>query len=87
MNDGEMQTLTQCQYFNLDEILVEEKTVRLETGGESFHGLTVIEGQIQVSAEGEAFVLNQFDTLLIPACCGAYQIQPLQKSRILKASV
>lgn len=87
MNDGEMQTLTQCQYFNLDEILVEEKTVRLETGGESFHGLTVIEGQVQVSAEGEAFVLNKFDTLLIPACCGEYQIQPLIRSRVLKASV
>lgn len=87
INDGEMQTLIQCQYFNLDEIIVERKTVRLETGGESFHGLTVIEGQVQVSAEGEAFVLNKFDTLLIPACCGVYQIQPLQKSRLLKASV
>lgn len=87
MDDGEVKTLTQCQYFQLDEIRVEEKTVRQETGGESFHGLTVIEGQIQVSAESEAFILNQFETLLIPACCGAYQIQPLQKSRILKASV
>lgn len=87
MNDGEVTTLTQCQYFNLDAIRVEEKTVRLDTRGESFHGLTVLEGQIQVSAESEAFVLNQFDTLLIPACCGAYQIKPLKKSRVLKAGV
>ncbi len=87
LNDGEVVTLTQCQYFNLDAIRLEEKTVSLETRGESFHGLTVIEGQVQVSAEGEAFVLNKFDTLLIPACCGAYQIQPLQKSRVLKASI
>lgn len=87
IGDGEMQTLTECQYFNLDAMNLEKKTVHLETGAESFHGLTVIEGQVQVSAEGEAFVLNQFDTLLIPACCGAYQIQPLKKSRVLKASV
>lgn len=87
INDGETQTLTQCEYFNLDEIIVEQKAVSLDTKGESFHGLTVIEGQVQVSAQGEAFVLNKFDTLLIPACCGAYQIQPLQKSRVLKASV
>lgn len=87
MNDGEVTTLTQCEYFQLDEIRVEKKTVRLETRGESFHGVTVIEGQVQVSAEGEAFVLNKFETLLIPACCGVYEVQPLQKSRVLKASV
>lgn len=87
MEDGEATTLTQCQFFNLDAVQVEKKTVRLETRGESFHGLTVIEGQVQVSAEGEAFVLHKFETLLIPACCGAYQVQPLQKSRVLKASV
>ena len=87
MEDGEVTTLTQCQYFQLDEIRVDKKTVSLETKGESFHGLTVIEGQVQVTAEGEAFILNKFETLLIPACCGAYQVQPLQKSRVLKASV
>ncbi|GAB1470485.1 class I mannose-6-phosphate isomerase [Chloroflexota bacterium] len=87
MHDGEVSTRVQCQYFQLDVIQVEKETVRLETRGESFHGLTVIEGQIQVSAEGEAFILNKFDTLMIPAVCDAYQIQPLQKSRILKASV
>ncbi|MBI2333768.1 MAG: class I mannose-6-phosphate isomerase [Chloroflexi bacterium] len=86
ISDGEVQTLTECQYFNLDEIYVEHKTVSLNTRGESFHGLTVIEGQVQVSAQSEAFILGKFDTLLIPACCGAYQVQPLKKSRVLKAS-
>jgi mannose-6-phosphate isomerase len=87
LNDGEVRTLTRCEYFRLDEIAVENKTVPLETEGESFHGLTVIEGQVQVWAEGEAFVLKKFDTLLIPACCGAYRIEPLEKSRVLKAGV
>jgi mannose-6-phosphate isomerase len=87
MEDGEVKTLTQCEYFKLETISVEKKTVTLETLGESFHALTVIEGQSQVSAGGEAFVLNKFDTLLIPAVCGGYQISPIKKSRLLKAGV
>lgn len=89
VNDGEVKTLTECEYFKLETVSVEEKSLGLDTRGESFHGLTVIEGQIQVSADAkrEAFVLNKFETLLIPACCGAYQIKPLTKSRVLKASV
>ena len=87
INDGDVKTLTECEYFKLETVSVEKKSLGLDTRGESFHGLTVIEGQIQVSAEGEAFVLNKFESLLIPACCGAYQIKPLTKSRVLKASV
>ena len=87
VNDGEVKTLTQCEYFKLETISIEKKTVVLDTMAESFHGLTVIEGQIQVSAGSDAFVLNKFETLLIPAICGAYQIKPLTKSRVLKASV
>ena len=87
LQDGEFETLTSCQYFKLDAMSLQEKTVSLDTRGESFHGLTVIEGQVQVSAQGEAFVLNKFDTLMIPACCGAYQIKPLQKSRVLRAGI
>lgn len=87
VNDGDVKTLTQCKYFKLETIFTEKKTVELNTLGESFHALTVIEGQIQVSAGEEAFVLDKFETLLIPALCGAYQINPLAKSRILKASV
>ena len=89
VNDGDVTTLAQCEYFKLETIFSEKKTIDLDTLGESFHGLTVIEGQIQVSAgaKREAFVINKFETLLIPAVCGAYQISPLTKSRVLKASV
>jgi mannose-6-phosphate isomerase len=87
VNDGDVKTLTQCQYFQLDTILVEEKSVELDTLGESFHALTMLDGQSQVRAGGEAFILNKFETLLIPAICGAYQIIPIKKSRLLKASV
>jgi mannose-6-phosphate isomerase len=87
VNDGEVKTLTQCEYFKLETISVERKTASLDTGGESFHALTVIEGQSQIRTGGEAFVLNKFETLLIPAACGKYQIESIKKSRLLKASV
>ena len=87
VNDGEAKTLTQCQYFQLDTIWVDEKTAALDTLGESFHALTLLDGQSRVRAGGESFILNKFETLLIPAICGAYQIDPIKKSRLLKASV
>lgn len=87
LSDGDVKTLAECQYFRLDTILLEKNSISLDTLGESFHGLTVVEGQIQVSAGEEPVVLNKFETLLIPAVCGKYQIQPLMKSRVLKAGV
>ncbi len=87
VNDGEVKTLTQCQYFKLETILVDKKAATLDTLGESFHALTVLDGQSQVRAGGETFILNKFETLLIPAICGEYQIHPIKKSRLLKASV
>jgi mannose-6-phosphate isomerase len=86
VNDGEVKTLTQCQYFKLETISAEKQTIISDTLGESFHALTVIEGQSQIQAGDKAFILNKFETLLIPAICGAYQINPIKKSRLLKAS-
>jgi mannose-6-phosphate isomerase len=85
--DGETGLLTSCQYFSLEMLVAEEKTVALATGGESFHALTVIEGRAKVLAGGWAETLERFETLLIPAGLGAYQVQPLGGCRVLKASV
>lgn len=87
MAEGELALLAQCEYFKLESVDLESKPISLDTGGESFHGLTVIEGQVQVSAGNEVFILNKFETLFIPAVCGAYQIKPLGKSRVLRAGV
>lgn len=86
VQDGEVKTLAQCQYFQLEQIEVEKKNAALNTRGESFHALTVVEGQSQVRTGESAHILNKFETLLIPASCGAYEIIPLKKSRLLKAS-
>jgi len=87
LEDGEVKTLTECQYFRLDTILLENNSLSLDTLGETFHGLTVIDGQVEISAGNEPVILKKFETLLIPAVCGKYQVKPLTKSRILKAGM
>jgi mannose-6-phosphate isomerase len=85
--DGETRVLSQCQYFNLELIVAREKPISLNTQGESFHALTVIEGQVKVIADNESQLLQPFETVLIPAACGAYRIEPVTGCRILKAGV
>lgn len=85
--DGEAKTLTECEYFKLEILLAGESAAQCNTGGESFHALTLFEGQSQVRAGALSFLLNKFETLFIPASCGAYEIAPIKKSRLLRASV
>jgi mannose-6-phosphate isomerase len=85
--DGETQVLSQCQYFNLELIVAKEKTVNLNTLGESFHALTLIEGQAKIIVGNESQLLQRFETVLIPAACGAYRIEPVEGCRVLKAGV
>jgi mannose-6-phosphate isomerase len=79
--------LSQCQYFNLELIVAKEKTVNLNTLGESFHALTVIEGEAKIVVGQESQLLQRFETVLIPAACGAYRVEPVESCRILKAGV
>jgi mannose-6-phosphate isomerase len=86
MKDGEVRTLTECQYFKLESISLDEVSAYQTTHGESFHGLTLIEGNVQIISGGKIFNLKKFDTLFIPACCMEYQIKPITKSYALIAS-
>jgi len=85
--DGEAKTLTECEYFKLEILQAGERAAQCQTGGESFHALTLLEGQSQIRAGQESFLLKKLETLFIPACCGAYEITPLQNSRLLRASL
>lgn len=85
--DGETRVLSQCQYFSLELIFAREKSVSLNTQGESFHALTVIEGQAKIVVGQESQLLQRFETVLIPAACGVYRIEPVEGCRVLKAGV
>jgi mannose-6-phosphate isomerase len=83
---GEPAELVVCPYFTLELILGQQEPVRMDTAGRTFHALTVIEGAAQVVARGGALRLDRFDSAIIPAACGAYEIRPLDSCRMLKAS-
>jgi mannose-6-phosphate isomerase len=85
--DGETRVLSHCEYFNLELVFAREKAVSLNTQGESFHALTLIEGQAKVVVGDESQLLQRFETVLIPAACGAYRIEPVDGCQILKAGV
>ena len=86
VNDGDVKTLVRCEYFSLDLIGGESKSISLSTRGESFHTLTIREGAARVEGDGWSHALCRFETVIIPASCGAYSII-LKKYLALKASV
>ena len=84
--------LVDCPYFTLDLIQAgpeprDFQTVGWETDGESFHLLTVTQGQARCQGEEWAFDLGAYESLVIPADCGAYQIQAQEPAMVLRAMV
>jgi mannose-6-phosphate isomerase len=87
LRDGDRQALATCSYFTLELAALERNLMLLDTQGESFHALTLIEGQAKIEGNGWQLTLGRFETAVIPAACGVYRIQPQGLARVLKASV
>jgi mannose-6-phosphate isomerase len=85
--DGERRVLTECRYFSLEMIAAESRQVELDTRGETFHALTVIEGQARIECGSGPVTLNRFESAVIPAALGCYRIQSPGTLRVLKAEV
>ena len=80
--------LCACPYFTLEMINARTGEIDLDTNGESFHSLMVIEGCCSIITSGSEATLVPFHSALIPAACGTYQLKPLEgRFRVLKASV
>jgi mannose-6-phosphate isomerase len=84
---GERAELVACPYFTLELIAGGEASIALDTAGQTFHALTVIEGAAEVVAGDSTLRLDRFDSAVVPAACGAYQMRPLAGCRVLRASV
>jgi mannose-6-phosphate isomerase len=80
-------SLVQCPYFKLDILTARSQALQLDTRGESFHAITVIAGQGAIDCGDERIMLNRFETVLVAAKAGAYQLRPIESVRALKASV
>jgi mannose-6-phosphate isomerase len=83
-NEVEAELVT-CEYFTLEKI-VSTESVTANTAGESFHALTVINGEAHVVGDGWSVSLKKYESLMIPACCGAYTIQKLSGCELLRAA-
>ena len=85
--DGTCRTLTQCDYFTLEMLSAQTKSIELDTKGESFHAITVIEGKALLKSGDEKVELDKFQTAVVPAGVGKYEFSPLGECRALKSSV
>jgi len=79
--------LVACPYFTLELIVSQGAPVAMETGGETFHALTVIEGEAEIVSSAGTLVLKRFASAVIPAACGAYEIRSAGGYRLLNASI
>ncbi len=86
--DGGRQVVVQCPYFTLESMKAQEESIELDTGCESFHAVTLIEGKARLVCGSEQLELEKFGTAIIPACAGRYRLIPGKEGfQALKASV
>ena len=86
-SDGQSTALINCEYFTLDLLTAEANAIDLATRGESFHALTVIEGQATIESDDWQISLGWHQTALIPADCDAYRVMPQGRTQLLKAAI
>lgn len=65
-------SLVRCGYFHLERLAGPQAR---DTRGESFHALTVIEGEAQLSSAHGGQTLRQFDSVILPANLGCYELR------------
>ena len=86
LEDGAQNKLIECEYFTLEILSAKNKTIQLDTCGESFHAITVIEGKARLQSDPESTELEKFQTVVVPASLGRYEFQPLENCRALKSN-
>ncbi|MDT5273033.1 MAG: mannose-6-phosphate isomerase [Acidobacteriota bacterium] len=77
-----------CPYFELDVVRLSREAFSGDTQGETFHLLTVTEGSVDISCEGEVVRLGKYGTALVAGGAGAYRVRAdADNARLLRASV
>jgi len=83
----DQRSLVRCAYFDLSLLAARSKPIQLDTQGESFHALTVIEGKAEVRCKDEQVILERFETVVVSAEAGGYTLNPLIPCHALSARV
>jgi mannose-6-phosphate isomerase len=89
LKPGDQRAVVQCPYFTLDILTAQAQPLNLDTRSESFHAITVIDGQGAIECGDERTTLNRLETVLVAAQAGAYRLHPIGPRGVhaLKASV
>jgi mannose-6-phosphate isomerase len=84
--DG-VRRLVSSAYFDLALAESGSAPLEMDTRGESFHAVTVIEGECRIESTGESRTLALYETAVVPASCGRYSIVPVGRVKALAAWV
>ena len=77
-----------CPYFELEVIRLGEETLDEDTRGETFHLLTLTEGEAELFCDRESVPLGKYETALVAGGTGAYRVRANEGgARLLRASV
>jgi mannose-6-phosphate isomerase len=79
--------LADCTYFSLERVRGDDSPVTMDTGGRSFHTLTVLEGDVSVQIGSSRLQIGPLETILIPAALGSYELHALQPFEVLLSRV
>lgn len=88
LNETDVKPLVECQYFLTEVLQTSSVPLELQTNGESFHVVTVIEGEAELQQGSDSIVLGKFETALIPANAGSYTLKSRAgRMRALRSSL
>ena len=78
LRDGERQVLVSNRYFTLEMLFAQTQRLNLNTQALSFHALTILEGAGTIRTQTGSLRIKRFESALIPAACGAYEVSVLE---------
>jgi mannose-6-phosphate isomerase len=79
--------LVECPYFLLEALAADGSSLFADTKGESFHAITVTEGEAEIVAGDERIRLGRFESVIVPANFGKYEFRPVTACKALRSSV
>jgi len=85
-SDRQISPLISCDYFTLEKIIAEAQSISTRLNGESFHALTVIEGDAVVKGDNWSYHLTKYASLILPASCDEYTIEKQKGCELLRVT-
>ncbi len=85
--DNRERVRAQCPYFVLEQLRLDTRPTELDTGTISFHALTCTSGSAMVKLSGGSRTFEQYQSILIPAAAGQYELRADTSATVLLARV